>query len=104
MFQPYERLVEIELLGRKVQVPENNSLLRCFQFLDTESISYGDFCWNGDCLNCQVWLVNGDKEKGVIACRTTVQEGMQIVRLAPDIDLDISISDEGSNSISTSER
>lgn len=95
MFQPYEKLVEIEILGQKVNVPENNSLLRGFQFLDTESISYGDFCWNGDCLNCQVWLKNGEKEKAVIACRTTAQEGMSIVRLAPDIDLDIDVSDNG---------
>jgi NADH dehydrogenase/NADH:ubiquinone oxidoreductase subunit G len=95
MFQPYERLVEIEILGQKVQVPENNSLLRCFQFLDTESISYGDFCWNGDCLNCQVWLDNDDKEKGVIACRTTVREGMKIVRLSPDIDIGAGLSAAG---------
>jgi hypothetical protein len=48
-----------------------------------ETISYGDFCWNGECINCQVWIKVGDKEKGVIACRTTVEDGMEIVRLAP---------------------
>jgi|SRR5437764_10734061 len=88
IFHPYERLVEIELLGKKRQVPENNSLLRCFQFLSIETISYGDFCWNGDCLNCQVWLQNGDKEKAVIACRTNVVEGMKIVKIAEGIELE----------------
>ena len=87
IFQPYSKLVEIEILGEKRMVPENNSLLRCFQFLAMENISYGDFCWNGECLNCQVWLENGDKEKAVLACRTDVVEGMKIVRLAEGIDL-----------------
>mgnify|MGYP003554417700 CR=1 FL=1 len=87
IFQPYEKLVEIEILGSKHLVPENNSLLRCFQFLAMENISYGDFCWNGDCLNCQVWLQQGDKEKAVIACRAEVQEGMKVVRMADEIDL-----------------
>lgn len=88
IFQPYEKLIEIEILGKKHLVPENNSLLRCFQFLSMESISYGDFCWNGECLNCQVWLEHGDKQKAVIACRTTITEGMKIVRLAKAIDLE----------------
>ena len=87
IFQPYDRLVEIDIMGRKHMVPENNSLLRCFQFLSMESISYGDFCWNGECLNCQVWLQSGEKEKAVMACRTTVEENMKIVRLADGIDL-----------------
>lgn len=87
IFVPYEKLVEIDILGEKRMVPENNSLLRCFQFLAMESISFGEFCWNGDCLNCQVWIKNGDKEKAFISCRTTVQEGMQIIRLADEIDL-----------------
>lgn len=87
IFEPFEKLVEIEIRGESRAVPENNSLLRCFQFLSLETISYGDFCWNGDCLNCQVWIRNGDKEKAVIACRTKVQEGMQIVRLSKEIKL-----------------
>lgn len=87
IFQPFDRLIEIEIMGRKYEVPENNSLLRCFQYLALENISYGDFCWNGECLNCQVWLENGDKEKAVMACRTPVTENMKIVRLADGISL-----------------
>ena len=87
IFVPFEKLIEIDILGNKYMVPENNTLLRCFQFLAMESISYGDFCWNGECLNCQVWLQNGDKEKAVMSCRTIVQEDMMIVRLADGIDL-----------------
>lgn len=87
-FQPYEKLVEIDIMGRKCSVPENNTLLRGFQFLSMETISYGDFCWNGDCLNCQVWIKNGDKEKGIIACRTNVTDGLEIVRVSDDIELE----------------
>lgn len=86
-FQPYEKLVEIDIMGRKCSVPENNTLLRGFQFLSMESISYGDFCWNGDCLNCQVWVKNGDKEKAIIACRSNVTEGMEIIRMSDEIEL-----------------
>ena len=87
IFAPYEKLIEIDILGEKRMVPENNSLLRCFQFLAMENISYGEFCWNGECINCQVWLQNGEKEKAVMSCRTTVAENMKIVRLADGIDL-----------------
>ncbi|CAN5400165.1 hypothetical protein BH10ACI1_BH10ACI1_21660 [soil metagenome] len=87
IFEPYEKLIEIEICGAVYKVPENNTLLRCFQFLSMEAISLGDFCWNGDCLNCQVWIEKGDKRKAVIACRTIVEEGMKIVRMSKEIEL-----------------
>jgi hypothetical protein len=31
IFEPFERLVEIEICGEVRQVPENNQLLRCFR-------------------------------------------------------------------------
>ncbi len=85
IFEPFEKLVEIEICGEVREVPENNSLLRCFQYLSIETISFGDFCWNGDCLNCQVWIKNGEKEKAVLSCRTKVEEGMKIIRLNKEI-------------------
>ena len=85
IFEPYERLIEIEICGKTYKVPENNSILRGLQFLDMEAISYGDFCWNGECLNCQVWVKNGDKEKAVMACRTDVSEGLQVLRMSDEI-------------------
>lgn len=85
MFVPYERLIKIEILGKTYEVPENNSILRCFQFLDLEAVSNADLCWNGECLLCQVTIQKGDKEKSVIACRTDAVEGMKIVRLSKDI-------------------
>lgn len=87
VLKPYDRLIEIEILGKKVEVPENNTILRCLQYLDTERISYADLCWNGECINCQAWIQNGDKEKMVMSCNTQATEGMKIVRLADAIDL-----------------
>jgi hypothetical protein len=85
IFVPYERLIEIEVLGRKFRVPENNSILRCLQFLEMETISHADLCWNGECLNCQVAIDAGGKERSVIACRSDVSEGMKIVRMSEEI-------------------
>jgi hypothetical protein len=86
---PYERLVRIEVLGRAVEVPERNNLLRCFQFLSIETISYGDFCWNGDCANCQIWYRDagqtGAQEKPVLACRFDARDGLVVTRLDPHI-------------------
>lgn len=87
MFQPYKKLVEIDIRGKRRRVPENNSLLRGFQFLSMESISYGDFCWNGECVNCRVWLDMDGTERAVMACRTTAVENLKIVRMAKAIDL-----------------
>src|SRR5260370_7212235 len=53
-FRPYEKLVDITILGKKFQVPERNSLLRCFQFISPETVPYGRFCWNQDCQYCPV--------------------------------------------------
>ena len=54
LFRPYDKLVRISLLGREVEVPENNPLLRCLQYLAPEGVSYGRFCWNEDCQYCRV--------------------------------------------------
>lgn len=85
IFEPFERLVEIEIAGAVRQVPENNFLLRCFQFLSMETVSAGDFCWNGDCANCQVWLENAKNGKPVLACRTRVENRMKIVKMSEQI-------------------
>jgi len=87
IFEPYEKLIEISICGERAEVPENNTILRGLQFLHMESVSDSELCWNGECLDCQVWLKVGDKEKAVIACRTQVVEGMEIVKIADGIDL-----------------
>ena len=92
LLDPYEKLISIEILGRQVEVPENNRLLRCFQYLSMRTISYGDFCWNGDCTNCQIWYhlkgqTEGD-DKPALSCCTNVSEGMVITRLSRFVELE----------------
>jgi hypothetical protein len=92
LLDPYEKLIQIEILGRKVEVPENNRLLRCFQYLSMRTISYGDFCWNGDCTNCQIWYHREGQterdDKPALSCRTNVLEGMVITRLSRFVQLE----------------
>ncbi|HAF15291.1 MAG TPA: hypothetical protein DHU55_09190 [Blastocatellia bacterium] len=91
LLDPYEKLIGIEVLGRLVDVPEKNRLLRCFQFLSLNTISYGDFCWNGECTNCQVWYHTEGQGKGNdkpgLACRIEVIEGMVITSMSQFIKL-----------------
>jgi len=54
VFRPYERLVEIKVLGKSFEVPEKNTILRAFQYISPETIPYGRFCWNQDCQYCRV--------------------------------------------------
>ena len=92
LLDPYERLLRIEVLGKQVEVPEKNRLLRCFQYLSLNSISYGDFCWNGDCTNCQIWYhteeQTTDSDRPVLACRLEVIEGMTITSVTPFINIE----------------
>jgi hypothetical protein len=92
LLDPYERLVSIDVLGHKVEVPEKNRVLRCFQFLSLKTISYGDFCWNGECTNCQVWYHtvenSEEQDKPALACRLDVIEDMTITSMSPFIKLE----------------
>lgn len=92
LFDPYEKLVTIEVLGRRVEVPEKNTLLRGFQFLSMGTISYGDFCWNGDCTNCQFWYHDEgqteEQDRTALSCRFRVTEGLVVTRLSRFIEIE----------------
>jgi hypothetical protein len=92
LLDPYEKLVSIEVLGRTVNVPENNRLLRCFQYLSINTISYGDFCWNGECTNCQIWYhqpgQTEQNDRPALSCRLVCEDGMVITKLSRFIELD----------------
>lgn len=80
LFRPFSRLVKITILGREFEVPENNSLLRCLQYLAPEPVSYGRFCWNEECQYCRVGydLGEGTATRAAIACKLMVQDGMRV--------------------------
>ena len=87
VFRPYERLVEIKLLGKTFQVPEKNTILRCFQYISPETIPYGRFCWNQDCQYCRVVgkLVVDDQPHELLSCKFLVSAGMEITEMSPEL-------------------
>ena len=87
LLNPFSRLVTITLLGKEVDVPENNVLLRCLQYLFPEPISYGRFCWNEDCQYCRVTfdLGEGTATRAALSCKLMVQEGMRVTEVAQEI-------------------
>lgn len=86
LFEPFEQLVEIEIFGQRYSVPEKNALLRCFQYLFFDSISYGGFCWNGTCHTCEVhYRLASGREGRCLSCSTRVVEGMAITDAAPEV-------------------
>lgn len=90
LFEAYNRLVEIKIKNRSVLVPEKNKLLRCFQFIQTNAISMGDYCWNGDCVNCQIFYeAEGSEIKSALACRMYVHQGLVIIELSDNLNQDL---------------
>ena len=85
IFEPYDKLVDLSICGRTVAVPENNSLLRCMQYLRMSEVSNGDFCWNGECLNCEVRIAANGGERSAMACKTKVTPQMKIVSLSAEL-------------------
>ena len=87
VFRPYERLVEITIMGKTFLVPDRNSILRAFQFISPETIPYGRFCWNQECQYCRVncHLPDDDQSRPILSCKFIVSEGMNISQLAPEL-------------------
>jgi hypothetical protein len=87
IFRPFARLVKITILGKEFEVPENNPLLRCLQYLAPEAISYGRFCWNEDCQYCRVTFNSGEgsASRTALSCKLTVQDGIRVTEVATEI-------------------
>lgn len=87
LYRPFQRLLKIEIAGRVVEVPENNSLLRAMQYLAPEDVAMGRFCWNEECQYCRVTydLGEGTPERNALACKLGVREGMRIRELSLEL-------------------
>ena len=87
LYKPFEKLVQITILGRPVEVPEGNIMLRAFQFLASEDVAQGRFCWNEDCQYCRISYHTGDESQTrvALACKLVVKEGMQVTQAADEI-------------------
>src|ERR1700686_3475986 len=88
VFRPYERLVEIKIMGKSFQVPEKNTILRCFQYISPKTVPYGRFCLNQDCQCCRVVgkLVDDDVPHELLSCEFLVSAGMEITELSPELE------------------
>jgi NADH dehydrogenase/NADH:ubiquinone oxidoreductase subunit G len=87
VFRPYEKLVEITIMGKTFLVPERNSVLRAFQFISPATIPYGRFCWNQECQFCRVscQLPDDDQPREILSCKFIVSDGMAITELSPEL-------------------
>ena len=79
--------MKITIVDREFEVPENNPLLRCFQYLAPEEVSYGRFCWNEDCQYCRVTfdLGEGSASRTALSCKVMVQAGMRVKEATSEI-------------------
>jgi NADH dehydrogenase/NADH:ubiquinone oxidoreductase subunit G len=80
-------LVKIRILDKEFEVPDNNPLLRCFQYLAPEDVAGGRFCWNEDCQYCRVTfaLAEGSPSRVALSCKLMVQEGMRVKEVTTEI-------------------
>ena len=85
LFGNYEKLLHVDVMGRQLEMPENNTILRGLQFAVPQSISYGRFCWNGSCNNCTVTVRSGSGESKALACRMDACDGMSVTSASPEI-------------------
>ena len=87
LYRPYTRLVRISVLGRELEVPANNTLLRCFQYLAPEQVACGRFCWNEDCQYCRLTfdIGEGSPVRNALACKLMSADGMRLLDVTPEI-------------------
>ena len=89
LYRDYEKHVNITILGKPFQVPENNVCLRAFQFISPDTIPYGRYCWNQECQYCRITYTMASQPhaepRSVLACKVIVAEGMQITELSDEL-------------------
>lgn len=86
LFDPYDKLLRLVVLGKLFDVPENNLLLRQLQYVAPD-IASGRYCWNGECRYCEVnyRLAPDGPEFTGLACLIKGVVGMRLTRLALEV-------------------
>jgi 2Fe-2S iron-sulfur cluster protein len=87
LFRPYKKLISITIRGRKFQVPENQMLLRAFQYLCPETIPYGRYCWNEECQYCRVSVKRpgGEQIGQALSCKLMAEDGLEVLELSAEL-------------------
>jgi hypothetical protein len=91
LYEPYQKLVRIVVLGKAFDVPENNLLLRQMAYVAPD-IGTGRYCWNAECRYCEISYCRraGEPEQAALACRLKGLEGMRITKVAFEIKYNMS--------------
>jgi len=90
LYEPYQKLIRLVILGRVFQVPENNLLLRQMQYVAPD-IGSGRYCWNGECRYCEVEYCRGSAPaQPALACRVKGLEGLRVTKLASEMKYNLS--------------
>ena len=91
VYEPWERLIRLVVLGKVLEVPEKNLLLRQLQYV-SEDVGMGRYCWNAECRYCEVHYTRpGDPDEHVgLACRLRGFEGMRLTKVAPEVRYNLS--------------
>ncbi len=89
LYEPYDKLIPIEVLGKRLDVPENNILLRQLQYVAPD-VGTGGYCWNAECRYCEIkYEISGRTMTG-LACRVKAVPGFRVTKLAPELKYNIS--------------
>jgi hypothetical protein len=86
LYDPYEKLIPLTILGKAFEVPENNLILRQMAFV-AQDIAWGRYCWNGECRYCEISYRKdaASPEYSALACRTKGLAGMVITKVASEV-------------------
>ena len=86
VYEPWERLIRIVVLGKALDVPDKNLLLRQLQYV-SEDVGMGRYCWNAECRYCEVSYQRpgDDTEHTGLACRLRGFDGMRLTKLAAEV-------------------
>jgi hypothetical protein len=81
-------LVSVTIDDRPFLVPRGEVLLACIQYI-VSSVTplLGRFCWSNECGNCEMSV---RREEALLSsrlrgCQTTVEDGMELSELTPDL-------------------
>lgn len=89
LFEPYEKLIPIEVLGKRFEVPENNTLLRQLTFVAPD-VATGGYCWNAECRYCEIKYEVAGRTMTGLACRVKAVPDFKVTKLAPELKYNIS--------------
>jgi hypothetical protein len=86
LYEPFDKLIRLIVLGRAFDVPENNLVLRQMQYVAPD-IGMGKYCWNAECRYCEIEYCRepGGASTPALACRLKGLEGMRITKAALEI-------------------